>query len=287
MTTVGYGDISPQTTKGQITLILLLVVMLSVLPVQLNEFSKVSNLTSEYSRLKYEKSSRDVRHILLLGDSQPETISTFLKECFNSDHGALDTDVVIMRSQPPSDEINAVLKNSKYDSRVLYLQGSPLVHEDLERCQAENAYCAIIISNQYCLNNQTEDYKNILNAFAIQKYYKSHPANANKTMQICLQIGKPEHKDLFINGLQLYKTQKDDQVLCIEELKLQLLAKSSVCPGIITIIWSLITTDTTGSEDRKDDEEDDCEPDDSVTELLNSELTREAVLKQINDKDKN
>lgn len=92
---------------------------------------------------------------------------------------------------------------------------------------------------------------------------------------------------MFINGLQLYKTQKDDQVLCIEELKLQLLAKSSVCPGIITIIWSLITTDTTGSEDKKDDEEDDLEPDDSVTELLNTDLTREAILKQINDKDKN
>ena len=101
-------------------------------------------------------------------------------------------------------------------------------------------------------------------------------------MPICLQIGKPEHKDLFVSGTQLYKSQKVDQVLCIEELKLQLLAKSSVCPGIITIIWSLITSDTTGSED-KDNELIDTEPDDEVTELLNNELTRDYVLKMIND----
>jgi hypothetical protein len=38
-----------------------------------------------------------------------------------------------------------------------------------------------------------------------------------------------------------------DQVLCSEELKLQLLAKSSICPGIITIIWSLITSNPTAA----------------------------------------
>jgi len=42
-------------------------------------------------------------------------------------------------------------------------------------------------------------------------------------------------------------------VLCVEELKLQLLAKSSICPGIITIIWSLITSNTLGVQDKYDD----------------------------------
>lgn len=39
----------------------------------------------------------------------------------------------------------------------------------------------------------------------------------------------------------------------MEELKLQLLAKSSICPGIITIIWSLITS-STNSNDVEDPE---------------------------------
>jgi hypothetical protein len=44
-----------------------------------------------------------------------------LKECFHADHGAMDTDVVIMRTGPPSEEFNQILKNPKFDSRVVYL----------------------------------------------------------------------------------------------------------------------------------------------------------------------
>jgi len=59
-------------------------------------------------------------------------------------------------------------------------------------------------------------------------------------------------------------------VLCIEELKLQLLAKSSICPGIITIIWSLITSDTIQEDEDDEGADDDDGPDDTLTELLNN-----------------
>ena len=49
-----------------------------------------------------------------------------------------------------------------------------------------------------------------------------------------------------------------------------------MCPGIITIIWSLITSDTTGQEE-KDGEVEDMDPDDDLTELLNIDKARNAV----------
>ena len=52
------------------------------------------------------------------------------------------------------------------------------------------------------------------------------------------------------------------------------MAKSSICPGIITIIWSLITSDT--GTDANGDED----PDDVLTEMLNNAETR-AAFKQI------
>ena len=55
-----------------------------------------------------------------------------------------------------------------------------------------------------------------------------------------------------------------------------MLAKSSICPGIITIIWSLITSETTVCDDDEEGEENN-DPDDDVTELLNIEKTRAAV----------
>ena len=110
LTTVGYGDISPSTLQGQYLFIVFFSVFLLVLNKPISDFSKINSLTSEYSRVSYIKSKSDIQHILLLGDSCPDAISTFLKECFHSDHGAMETDVVIMRSCPPSDEINQIIK---------------------------------------------------------------------------------------------------------------------------------------------------------------------------------
>ena len=63
-----------------------------------------------------------------------------------------------------------------------------------------------------------------------------------------LQINKPEHKDLYYSGQQT-KARLDDQIMCVQELKLQLMAKSAICPGLITIIWALITSNSTGLQD--------------------------------------
>lgn len=118
------------------------------------------------------------------------------------------------------------------------------------------------MSNKFCSNHKHEDYKNILSAFAIKKYVKQKYPEIKREQRICLQIAKPEHKDLYYSGLVQRNTDEEkDQVLCVEELKLQLLAKSAVCPGIITIIWSLITSDIGDSNDQ--DEE--SEPDDDIT----------------------
>ena len=121
MSTVGYGDICPKTQIGQFMVFAIMLVFIVQLQREVSEFSKVNSLTSEYSRIEYQKSGSDVEHVLLLGDSQPDAIDYFLKECFHADHGAMDTDVVIMRSGPPSEEFNQILKNPKFDSRVVYL----------------------------------------------------------------------------------------------------------------------------------------------------------------------
>ena len=101
-----------------------------------------------------------------------------------------------------------------------YVQGSPLNSSDLARCLTHQAECAIIMSNMFCQNHQHEDYKNILSAFAIKKYVKQNFPEIRKEKRICLQIAKPEHKDLFYSGLMQKSDSEKDQVLCVEELKL-------------------------------------------------------------------
>lgn len=53
-----------------------------------------------------------------------------------------------------------------------------------------------------------------------------------------MQLLRSEGKTHYI--LSLNKQVKNDQVVCIEELKLSLLAKSCLCPGLIALITNLI-----------------------------------------------
>ena len=55
-----------------------------------------------------------------------------------------------------------------------------------------------------------------------------------------------------------------------------------MCPGIITIIWSLITSETITNEEGQQDDDDG--PDDTLTELLNNPVTYEACLEIMKDK---
>ena len=89
---------------------------------------------------------------------------------------------------------------------------------------------------------QQDDYLNILAAFQVKRFSSDIGG-----LRVVLQINRPEHKDLYYSGQE--RARLSDQILCIQELKLQLMAKSAICPGLITIIWSLITSNSTGLHD--------------------------------------
>jgi acetyl-CoA C-acetyltransferase/potassium large conductance calcium-activated channel subfamily M alpha protein 1 len=64
-------------------------------------------------------------------------------------------------------------------------------------------------------------------------------------MPIILQLIKPESKNLYYKSLNLNCSR--DQLIIVEEIKMNLLAKSCFAPGLISMISNLITSH--GDED--------------------------------------
>ena len=69
--------------------------------------------------------------------------------------------------------------------------------------------------------------------------------------RMCMQLLRPDsytHYELSLTPEEI----KTDRVICIESLKLSLLSKSCVCPGLVVLVNNLIKS----SEDPPDDVED-------------------------------
>lgn len=56
---------------------------------------------------------------------------------------------------------------------------------------------------------------------------------------VCMQLLKPESINHYKLALNLNE-RKNDQIVCIESMKLSLLAKSCLCPGLVVLITNLI-----------------------------------------------
>ena len=242
LTTVGFGDI---TTKNWIARYVLIFTVLSfniyVKPLS-NKLSALLERT-KYSKMKYVTNSKKTKHILILGECGIESYLAFLEELYNADHGQTNHDIIIMQRKQNKELMN-LIKSFSYSSKIFYFVGNSLMEKDLKRCQAESSICVVILANRLAKDKKKEDFSNIMKAFSIKKFHSIFWQKKEGSIHICIQLLLPETKEMCYSSL----ISEDEinsgsaQIICVEEIKLQLLSKSCLCPGIITIIASLITS---------------------------------------------
>lgn len=169
-----------------------------------------------------------------------------LVEYFHPDHGESERHALILMPTKPDTYTKLLLQ--QYPNKLYYFEGDPIKESDLKRCQFKSAKSIIVLCNKQTDDCNAEDSKTILQAMAIRKFLahsnesedfirKNRRENETKML---IQLLRPESELHYL--LSITKKSLLDQILCIDELKLSLLAKSCLCPGIIALMSNLITT---------------------------------------------
>jgi hypothetical protein len=139
ITTVGYGDISPKTQIGQTIIMTTILIVVVVLPAQLNHLLEVINI-QKLEGGSYVKAN-DVKFVVVVGvfDTQQKAVD-ILETFLDLEEGEeIQFDVVFLSRTPANNSVKLLLAAPQYRHHVKYFVGSPMHIDDLERVQI--GYC--------------------------------------------------------------------------------------------------------------------------------------------------
>ncbi|KAJ2810697.1 hypothetical protein H4S07_002522 [Coemansia furcata] len=172
-------------------------------------------------------------HVLVIGDLEYTTLFEFLREFFCEDHGVrtVNTVVVVMSEKSPGKEVSELLGDPAYVNRVKFVLGSPTSFKQLGDVEAEAALAIFLLSSKAAGGNAAkEDAAKVMIALAVRKYLKGH-GDTKRAVPIYAQVLLPE--------TTLHLEYLADHVICVEELRLGLLARSVMVPGFASLLQLL------------------------------------------------
>ena len=132
------------------------------------------------------------------------------------------------------------LHDPNYETAIKYISGNPMTNKCLERADIINAQTCILLTNKNSKDAVGMDHKNILIGLAMKKYVFDHKKDKSDNMRLCMQLIKPESKQHYFSSISVPSA--SDQIIIVEEIKMNLMSKSCFSPGIVNFISNLIST---------------------------------------------
>ncbi|KAJ3387185.1 hypothetical protein HDU92_002061 [Lobulomyces angularis] len=226
-------DIVPDSILSRVVILLIMVIGAIFLPANLAELLELASSRSFYDR-KY-KMKKGQGHVVLMGDCEAILIHDFLREFFCLDHGAetMTTIVVILNSEEPSADLVAILNDPMYSRRVQYVKAPEISFRSFEKAAIDKSKGCFILSARVSEGKaaRLKDAEIVMRALSLRKFEPTIPIYTN--------ISLPQNK-IHFKFLA-------EQVLCIDELKMGMLAQNLISPGFSTALIHLTISVTDNS----------------------------------------
>ena len=210
-----------------------------LIPSETGTLFALMETTSIYSRKSYQ-AIEELSHIVICGNVTVPALRTFCEELFHEDHGDIEINLVILNSSKPNSEMKRFLHEGSYAINLIYVQGNPMFEKDLNRCDIQKAKAIVIMTDKFTMEPHSIDHKNILIALEIKIFLLKNKVYEST---LFIQLNKPENGIHFITGVQSLSVNKSvsaDRLIVVEEIKMNLLSKSCLIPGIIPFVANLV-----------------------------------------------
>jgi hypothetical protein len=256
------GCCSPYTTAGRYVTMAIIGFAVIYVPTVTSIVLEIMSLESKYQRNSFA-SALNGKHVVICGDLASISLKEFFDELFHEDHSNTEDQgnilqiVVLQPSKciivrllgiscsygdyvalvdPPTAEMATLLMNPVYSIRITYIEGSALNEKALHKASVHNAAAVFVMANKFAIRADEEDAKTVLQALSVRKFIER--SSADVVAKYHLQIIKSENCRL----VPANNTKNKSVVVCMNDVKMGLMAKATVYPGTNTFILNLITS---------------------------------------------
>ena len=234
ITTVGYGDKSPGTPLGRLSVIFLILIILFFLPTTLTGILELINDSKQ--DYKFYHCHTPKRHVVLcVCKLDFILINDFLNEFYSQEEN-MSLNTVVLTGEAVTPAVKILLKGPPWRNKILVIIGSALNERDLERASLRLAKACFLLSDRITEDARMSDNETMLRASLIQSYAPH--------IELYVHIFMAENR-MNVNFAK--------QVLCEGRLKQVLMANNCIYPGLSSLITILLHTSSSEKcSDHKD-----------------------------------
>lgn len=227
--TVGYGDVSPSTVLGKIAVMFFLCIAIASFANFVPEIVELLGNRPKYAGSYKVNSQR--QFIVVCGNINFDSVHGFLKDFFHPARDDTNCEVVFLNKTEPDLMFEGLLKRER--TRVTYFQGTMLNPQDLQRVCAEKAAAVLVLCNKFSTDPKLEDASNIMRVISLKNYCEN--------TRVVIQLLQYNNKAYLLN-IPGWDWRRDDQAVCLNEVKYGLMAQSVLAPGFFTLASNVVTS---------------------------------------------